>query len=692
MSCRHLYLFIMMLALFTAPAQGSEPLPDGEPVDIAADEFLYEKENDTLSALGHVRLQKGDLTLLSDRVLWHSATGDAEASGAVQLIGPQAVVEGEDLSINLETGFARLTDARIRLRETNYRIAGEEIERLGEDRYVVTGGVFTACDGEPPAWKFTATRLDVTVNGYAKARNVLFYLRDLPVLYLPYMAYPVKTERESGFLLPRIGSSSRRGFEFSLAWYQVIDRHLDATFSLDYLSSLGIGKGIEYRYTFGEQGEGVARAYHLSGLQGEEDRYALDWQHAGRLPGKVRLTADVEYVSSRDYYEDFGLEAGEYNKEEVQSVVALSRHWRLTSLTGQLKYIKDLEKNNDLTLQKLPEIGLSSLSHRLGESPFFLSFDSTYSNLWRQEGVTGQRVALRPELSAVFHPRDFLEIRPAIGYLERLYWTSGEGSAFEREGLVDFSTRISSRFGRIYRLDGKKLKKVRHSIEPEIAYRFVPQADQEHLPQFDTLDRIPEENSLSYGLVNRLVGRLENVDGVPEYHEYLYLRLSQSYEIGDAREEIPGARDPFSPLRTELIVRPNRWTFLDLDARYDVNAGGGDFSDRLTDFTARAGARDDGGNGLSLDYQYHREELNYLGGSVDIAWLRPVYLNYLHRQDLDGGRILEQALNLEYRAQCWSLFLTVRDRLDATEYTVSFSLAGLGKIAGLGGSLGGAGN
>ncbi|MBE0596721.1 MAG: hypothetical protein IH614_05595, partial [Desulfuromonadales bacterium] len=130
--------------------------------------------------------------------------------------------------------------------------------------------------------------------------------------------------------------------------------------------------------------------------------------------------------------------------------------------------------------------------------------------------------------------------------------------------------------------------------------------------------------------------------------------------------------------------RPTTWSWLDLDLQYDINR---QVADRVVVLNIRGGVRDQAGNGVSLDYLNTRDDLNYVAGTVDIAWWRPIYLSYLHRHDLEGGRALEKVVNLEYRAQCWSLFFTVRDRLDDTEYLVSFALGGLGKVADLGGRL-----
>ena len=48
-------------------------------------------------------------------------------------------------------------------------------------------------------------------SGYAKTRGVSFRAKNVPLVYLPYMLWPVKTSRVSGFLMPKPGFSTRRG-------------------------------------------------------------------------------------------------------------------------------------------------------------------------------------------------------------------------------------------------------------------------------------------------------------------------------------------------------------------------------------------------------------------------------------------------------------------------------------------------
>ncbi|HXV22212.1 MAG TPA: LPS assembly protein LptD [Desulfuromonadales bacterium] len=683
---------LLLLPLHTALALDAAPeAADAAPVSIEADTLSYDKAAATYQAVGQVHLQKGELSLNADQVEWNTETGDAIARGEVRVVEPSGEMSAAEMRFNLDSGRGHLREARIFLKEHNFHLAGDEIEKFDELRYRLTGGTFTTCDGEKPSWKFAANRLDVTVGRYARARHVLFYIRDIPVLYIPYIIYPVKTERESGMLMPRFGISRKRGTQLSLAYYQVLGRNMDATVYLDYFSDLGVGKGVEYRYILGEDNDGLAKFYHVSGLKDADNRYAIDWQHMGTLPGRVRLTADVEYVSSRDYFEDFGEVAEEYTRDKAQSVVAASRNWEKINLTGQLKYTKDLQQSNDQTLQRLPEIDLTAVRQRLAESPFYLGVNGTSTYFWRKEGVKGERLTLRPALSAFFHPGQILEISPEVGFLERLYWTSDEGPGFEKEGLYDFSTRISTRFSRVFSTNGRLIKKVRHSVEPEVIYSYIPPENQAHLPQFDARDNIGPRNMIAYALTNRFTAKLEPENGEVNYHEFLYLRLSQEYDIRESRRDQLNPQDqlrPFSDIRAELIARPTRWSFLDVDARYDVNSAEDGLSNRFLVFNARGGVQDGAGNALHLDYRFRQEDIEYVAANLDLAWLKPFYVNYQHRYDFAGDRDLEKVLNLEYRAQCWSLFLTLRDRLEDREYLITFSLTGLGKVAGFGGDFG----
>ena len=686
----------------SAPSSTTSPEVGRQaPVSLVADYLEYNSEDDSYEAEGDVILRQDGVELKAEKVLWQSATQDAAAQGSVSLIDAGTKVSGERLQYNMATGEGQLRDGRVFVREGNFHLAGEQIEKHGQAEYFVKQGSFTTCDGEVPDWKFSASEVDVTLGGYARARNVWFHVKDIPVLYTPYMAFPVKTERESGFLTPSFGYSNNKGALVSLAWYQVVDRNMDATVYLDYLSEVGLGKGLEYRYALADQNNGEAFYYHVSGT-GETpdlkmpdetedipDLYYLRWEHRGKMPGNWRLMADIEYTEKKLFFEEFGEVAEDYNRDKTVSTLMLSRNWQKLNLVSHARYIKDLETDNAATLQRLPELSLGLARYRLGGTPFYAGLESYATRFSRDEGEDGERLFLKPSLSAVFTPGSWLEIVPQISLYERLYNVDDRD---DEMFVPEFSLGLATRLVKSFDVDRWGIDRLQHSVEPKVTYAYTPDEFQDDLPFFDLHDRIEElnRNAVTYALVNRLTARSTATDGSSAYREFFNLRLSQSYDIDEDRNNRSGENQPFSPVRVELDFWPTSKISMDLDSQIAVYGDTG-----LQSLTIGSSARDDFGNALRVNYSYRDEDFgaatDFISVGLDTPVLKPVYARFEERYDFRENRELEKILGLEYRSKCWSLLLTYRDRFrenreNEQEFMVTFVLAGLGQDKGFGGS------
>lgn len=663
------------------PSSGAAP---ELPVNLAADRLDYDGETRVFHASGAAILQQGDISLAADTMIWQAQTRDAVASGSVVLTEPAGELRGDRLHANLGTGLGHINDGQIFLKGRNFHLSGTGIDRLGEDTYRVTDGQFTTCDGEDPDWQFAASQVDIDLGRFAVARDVWFEAGGQPLIYLPYMLFPVSTERQSGFLLPRAGYSNRKGAMLSLAWYEVIDRHLDATVYIDYLSSLGLGKGLDYRYVLGGTNRGEAMFYHVSGFNETPDSYLIDWKHEGTLPGGVRLAADVEYVNKKEFFEDFGEVAEDYNRDETVSTLLLQRNWEKLNLTGYARYIKDLKYDNDITMQRLPEFGLDVPFWRLDDYPLYSSTELRATNFSRQEGDDGQRLFLRQGLSMALKPGSWLEFTPEVALYGRAYHAE---SGDETDLLPEYSATLSTRLLKVFPFEHWGIERLQHSIEPQIRYVYVPNDGRDDLPFFDLKDRIGPLNQFEYALINRFTARSRDADDTPTYREVLNLRLSQAYDVREERDNNIDDPKPFSDLRTELTVKPTAASVLEIDALSRVYDGMA-----FSRLNAAVGYSDTRGNGGQLRYRYRSKEsgfepTDYLGLIVETALFAPVYLGVEERYDFLDSKSLENVLNLEYRAKCWSLFLTFRDRPDSNEILIGFSLSGLGQVGGFGSRL-----
>jgi LPS-assembly protein len=662
------------------------PTDQKAPVNLSADYLEYNAENDSYEARGGVVLSRDGIELKTEELLWQATTQDVAAQGGVQLIDDGTEINGDRLQYNMATGQGQVHDGRVFVEQGNFHFSGEQIEKLGQADYFIKKGSFTTCDGEIPDWKFSASEVNVTLGGYARAKHVWFHVRDVPVLYTPYMIYPVKTERESGFLAPSFGYSNNKGAIAKLVWYQVIDRSMDATVYLDYLSDVGLGKGLEYRYALAGQNNGKALYYNVTGLNGTPNLYYLEWEHRGELPADWKLTAAVEYADEQLFFEEFGENAAEYSRDKTVSTVMLQRNWQKLNLVGYMRYIKDLEDDDYDTVQRLPEIGLGLSRYRLGDTPLYAGLESYATHFWNDHGEDVERLFMKPSLSAVFTPGSWLEIVPQVALYERLY---NSDSKDHEQSVPEFSLGIGTHMVREFDVNRWGIDRVQHSIEPKVLYTYAHEDSGDDLPAIDFFDRNQRQNNVAYAVINRLISRVTEVDGSRAYREIFNLRLSQDYDFDEARNNLSGDNQPFSDLRVELDVSPTKNISLDAESLLPVYG-----NRRLRTLTIGSSARDDMGNAARINYSYKNVNFSdvatdYISLQLDTSFFKPVYARLEERYDFRDGRELEKVLGLEYRSKCWSIMLKYRNRYrdddqDEQEVMVSFVLAGTGLNQGFG--------
>src|SRR5258705_1366877 len=113
--------------------------------------------------------------------------------------------------------------------ENPFLFTGKVVEKNGPDQYVVHEGSMTSCSLPKPDWVLSAKSLQVK-GTTATAKNVLFRLVNIPVVYLPYVTHGTDVqERHTGFLIPTIGTSSTKGTILGETIYIVLGRSADLT-------------------------------------------------------------------------------------------------------------------------------------------------------------------------------------------------------------------------------------------------------------------------------------------------------------------------------------------------------------------------------------------------------------------------------------------------------------------------------
>lgn len=676
------------------------PVPDlgklskgKEPINITADQLEYDQQKNIYTANGHAMVTQGELRLTAESVVLENTTGLLTAEDQVELFDGENLVKGERLEFNLNTSQGVIYKGRIDIKKDNSHIEGERMERLTEEEYLIDDGSWTTCDSCPssaPAWRFRAKKLKLRLDHYGVAKGAALYIKDVPMIYLPYLVFPVKTTRQSGFLLPRIGYGSKEeGFKYLQPFYWAIGYSQDATISLDYRSAKGVGGILEYRYIFSRDSQGKLDTLYFHDRDLQKENIDLRYHHTQQFTERLDLKATVNYLSSKDVRSDLSSITAERTQSSVESNLFVHHRADLHSLSFLTRYSQNLVGSNDLTLQRIPEVNYVLAEFPMGNSHILFGGNFNAVNFWREDELENStdpfaaqlralRVDLFPKVWWPLNLGGLATFTPQAGFRETYYSRGVQNRRGVHREIPFGGVVLQSPWVRMY-------GDYTHVVEPTIQYEYADLLQKEGFPQFDQVDQADDKNLITYSLTNRFTGPGGS----------LLLRLTHSYNL------VRSALD-LSDLRTELQIKPSRWFFVNLDTFYDVYDH--HFSSINTDtvvrwspfFEVSAGQRytrqgvqskkGDIFNPLSLGERIDQtDRIEFLTVGANLYLPLPMdksgsgnglYLASKGYYNLDINGFAEIDYGIKYSAQCWEVVVDYLDLPDKNQINFFITLKG----------------
>jgi LPS-assembly protein len=231
-----------MLLAAAAPASGqstispsAETKPDAT-IEFSANQVTYDSDADVITASGEVRMAREGNYLAADQVVWNRKSGDVRAQGNVVVLTPQGdkiIGENVVLADTLRDGTI---DNLLVVLESSGRIAAARGARAG-DVTTLENAIYSPCpvttpSGCPrrPSWSITAARV---INDPAHKRvrfehgRLQLFGIDLPLL--PVFSVGTGTEGTTGWLVPDISFSSKKGLELAIPYHWQIAPNRDLT-------------------------------------------------------------------------------------------------------------------------------------------------------------------------------------------------------------------------------------------------------------------------------------------------------------------------------------------------------------------------------------------------------------------------------------------------------------------------------
>jgi LPS-assembly protein len=583
---------------------------------------------------------------------------------------------------------ASKNDKESTMLDTSYQLFGNpghgsagELKISSTEGLTLLSSTFTTCPGDEPDWQIKASEIAISADGSeGEAYNAQVRLFDVPVLYLPYFTFPVSKKRKSGFLYPKIGSSSNSGLEIEAPFYWNIAPEMDATITPHYMSKRGTQLKTEFRYLAGQQNGSVNLEYLYKddAIKSNDDaRYLARLQHVGTFSDNFRAYVDYTTISDDNYLVDIGSKEYNSNDAYLYQIAELSYFGERWQTTVKLQDFEVLG-NHESSFKTLPHVEVSS------QQPLN---SIIHDNLPGQFDLYSEITSFKPEISdEVNANRYHVEAGLSFPMSAPAWFFNSEfklmHTYYQQDNIQadsDLTETVNRTLPKVRFHGGINFDRdmtlfnnqYRHTLEPQLQYLYIPEKDQTNIGLYDTtnlqddynglfrdrnysgLDRIAGANQYTWGLTSRILDQSNLEILRVSLGRIQYLDDNNSFDELINPDDIEGTKSEQSSVAADLFYRLNHQWQISADIQYNT----------IDNFTNKGQValnyQIDKYNSVQLNHRYTR---NVSGSSLEQASLLANFaINKdwafvgRYTEDLRNSRSLESYAGFQYESCCWAL-------------------------------------
>jgi LPS-assembly protein len=707
--------------------------PGGD-ITYRADQFDF--TSDGLMVLsGNVDVHMGDREILADQLTYDRDHNNLTATGAVRYRDPIVLLQGDTGHYNEQS--ADFSHGNFQLLKLPGHGTAEQISMTPQKVITLKRVTYTSCPKQHNDWLINARDLTLDTNaGRGVGHGATVDFEGVPILYLPWISFPLNSSRQSGVLFPNFGSSSLSGAFLGVPWYWNIAPNQDATFTPTIYSTRGIDLGGEYRLLT-ESTRGTLDANFMPhDRQTDDNRSFLKLIDRYQLGWNTRIDTTVENVSDDEYFEDFTQGTESTSTPFLPRSLGITHRDDIWTLHAEVVGYQTLD--DTLPVDERPYIQLPRLTAAAQWSPLHVpqietGFESELVNFTRADcipcpavgacnvpnpcnlsnapldpmaNVDGWRLDVMPHFGLDFSGPGYF-LRPNLGWEFTQYALRdndnvtgtgiGESSSPQRN-LPIFSVDSGLKFERLSD-DGARTV----TLEPRAMYVYIPYRNQNDLPVFDTgipdpnlielfrpnrflgTDRVGDENGLTLGLTSQT---FDSASGT----RYLSATIGQALYFEPARVTLPGQAlqsvNTSSLIAEVILTAYHNWNLqFDIASNPNVSAVAQD------EITLQYHPSNQ--QVANLSYRYRAGQLAQIDSSVAWpiashwdAYARAVY-SFLDNPSatpaVHPGSI-EDFAGFQYRGACWSIralwqrSISTRTGVQSSGVSFQLELTGLSSV------------
>ncbi len=593
-------------------ANVDQSVPPGEAdLEVTADDSKVTETK--LYFNGNVSVQQGYRSVTADTVEIDRQNETAVASGNVTLREPGIVMTGSEIRYNSVSEQADLSHAQYVLHDRQLSGSAQALTRHADGNIAISEGAMTYCAPDDPSWVLHAESLTIDPEqGEGEAWGAKLKVEGVPVLYLPWVQFPIDSRRKTGLLFPDIGSDSRGGLDITQPIYFNLAPNYDALYRPRHIEERGLlhqgqGRWLSDRAGYWEMNGGWIgddERYQNANPTNNSDRWLFNTQHSGEFGPAWRTKIAYTRVSDPEYIRDL-----DNNRLSAQRQTALQQLGRVDWLGEDWQVRLDVERFQSLAddirndYQKLPQITARWRGDQnwMGVEPILLTQLSHFDS--ESVRVTGERLYMEAGLTM---PNRWAYgfLTPTVKYRSVSYELD-DFPLIEDDSPDAGSVMASLDGGLIFeRQTSLFSSKVTQTLEPRAYYLYSEYEEQSGQPDFDSAeltfsydqlyrdtrfsghDRIDDADQLSLGVTSRFI---DNASG----NETLRASIGQIFYFRDRGVRLnqidPDLRESTSAIAAELALSPSRKWQVRASILYDPSDSNFDAAYAQASFTPEHG-------------------------------------------------------------------------------------------------------
>lgn len=626
---------------------------------------------------GNVEIDSKQAKITANEAIFDRQTQTLKATGNVGFLDKHITVSSKQVQLNRSSNELLIEDSSYALNKVQGHGQAEKIAIGKQSGINLIESSFSTCPVDDEVWRIQASNIEFTPD---QARGVVkharFYIKGVPVLYLPYFSFPVNDQRQSGILYPSFNSNSSTGIGIEQPVYWNIAPNYDLTLSPRVMTKRGLQLKTEFRYLTQQHAGQVNLEYLANDMElddngdSDSDRYFYRFVHTGRIGENWQVHADLNGLSDDNYIVDLG--SNFYNRADTHlyKTFGMSYFSEDLSLTAQFRDFEVLGDHPD-SYRALPEIRLDYLTDLAFNTEFEIHSELAYFESAELEKPSATRFHIAPTLRIPYQNQWSEFVAEATVMHTHYLQENLQGTTLDKEvtrtiGQAKLYGALA--FERPINLFGNQAIQ---TLEPKVQYLYTSFEDQSDIGLYDTtrifknfsglfrgqeftgLDRISDNNQITLGLTSRIIDN--------NHQELFKLSLGQIFYLSDSRITDIAQEKDRSALAAELDWQIGSKWYAHTEAQVSTS------TDKMQRSSISLEYQMSENKILQINHRFIRdlssEEINQVG--ITASWPLAKNWQWVGRwyQDTKKKRTVETYTGVKYESCCWTISLVAQRHL-----------------------------